>query len=95
MAPHEHPEVMTELAEIRSQLGEVHGFLLGNRLRTNGKKGWLEDTEDRLDRLEVAYSWGKRLIVGLVGTFGLAVTTLTTLFITGTFRVVAHYLGLQ
>lgn len=95
MSSHEHPEIMAELVEMKGQLAEVHGFLLGNRLRKNGKKGWLEQTEDDISDLQRKVGWGYRLIMGLAAAgLGLG-STILTMVVTGTTKAVLKFLGLE
>lgn len=95
MSPHDHPEIMSKLAEMEGQLSEVHGFLLGNRLKSNGRKGWLENIEDEVLDLQRQVGLGTKLLMALAGAgLGLG-STILTMVITGTTKAVLKFLGLE
>ena len=85
-------DMEADIAGLKAQVGEIHEFLLGDRLKSNGKKGWLETMEDRVDIIE-----SKAFIAGraIAATLGVAVTAALTLVFTGTTKMVLRFLGVE
>lgn len=95
MPTHDHTQLEQDISALKNDVAEIHGFLLGNRLHSNGKKGWLEQVEDRLSDIEGVVRWGRTAIMAAVGTLGVMVTTVGTLTATGTVKVVLRFLGVE
>ncbi len=95
MAPNDYKQMAEDVSELKIRVAEIHGFLLGARLASNGKKGWLEATEDRLEVLESGARWVRGGILSIMGTLGTALTVVVTLSATGTFHAVRNWLGLR
>ena len=95
MPPHDYTQMEADIAGLKAQVGEIHEFLLGDRLRSNGKKGWLETMEDRVDAIESKAFMAGRAIAAIAATLGVAVTAALTLVFTGTAKVVLRFLGVE